>query len=315
MGLGRRDVERFVEEQVEAFEEALHGVRPVELPATETILLALDQSQQDELVVSLGTALAHRLHADLVLTSGFPEEAADAAEAYVSKIRERLRRGGLESRVLWPTGEEPFERILRTVDEAKADLLVLPAPYFRDIETLGEDSVGTTLDVVLTRSPIPVLVVRDPQVDAEEVLERVRLAIFDADSSSHRAAEWALALVAQGRLAVLALVEEELVERIEGALGPEAISEEEIAERLARGFVPLVSAVVRWCAERGMECDVTYETEDLVRGILEGTDDKPALLVLRGYVPEDRPAEKVARDVILRSRMPVLVVRASAGAG
>ncbi len=309
MGLGKKDVERIVEEQVEAFEEALLGKLGLEVPKVETILLALDRSNQDELVTTLGRVLSQRLSASLVVTGGFPEALADEAEKYVSEVRQRLKAAGSDARVLWPTGEESFDKILRTVDEAEAELLVLPAPYFRELESLGAESVGTNMDVILARSPIPVLVVRGPEPQPEEVLGHLHLAVFDGSPLSKLAAEWAILLAKEGRLDTLAVVEEEFVEIMEEALAPEKITEEELAERLSRELIPLVSAVLRHCEEMEIPCDVKYVTGDLVEAILKRGDKKGGMIVLRGYEAHDRPWEKVARDVIPRSRAAVLVVK------
>ncbi len=309
MGLGKRDVERIVEEHLEAFEEALMGKVELYVPMVNTILLALDRTNQDKLVKGLGEMLSQRLSASLVLTGGFPEELADVAEEYISEVRQELLVAGVDARVILPTGQESFDKILRTIDDAQADLLILAAPYFRELESLGEESIGTNLDVILARSLIPILVVRDPSPEPEEILGHLHLAIYDDSPLSKVAAEWAILLSKGGQLEALAVVEEEVVEMMEDALGPEKISEEELVERLSRELIPLVSAVLRRCEEMEVPSDVKYLTEDLVEAILSRVDKKGGLIVLRGYEAHDRPGEKVARDVIPRTRTAVLVVK------
>ncbi len=304
-------MERIVEEHLEAFEEALIGRVELTVPRVETVLLALDRSEQDELVIALGGLLSQRLSASLVVTGGFPEDIADATEEYISEVKQRLRNVGVEARALWPTGEESYDKILTTIDDAEADLLILPAPYFRDLESLGEESVGTNLDVILARSPVPVLVVRDPKPRPEEVLGQVRLAIYDVTHLSKAATEWAILLSREGRLETLAVVEKEVVELMEEALAPESVAERDLAERLSRELIPLVSAVLRRCDEMEVPCDVKYETEDLVEAIVGDDDRADRLIVMRGYSAHDRPGEKVARDVIPRTRAAVLVVKGS----
>lgn len=313
MGLGKRDVEKFVEEHVETFEEALLGTVDLGVPKVETILLALDESNQDELVVALGRVLSQRLSASLILTGGFPDELADEAENYVSERKQTLQREGFDASVLWPTGEESFDKILGTIEEARADLLILPAPYLRDLESLGDESVGTNLDVILARSPIPVLVVRDPEPHPKDILGRVRLAVYDDSPLSKAAAEWAILLSREGRLDALAVVEEEFVEIIDQALALEKMTEQDLAKRLSRELVPLVTAVIRRCAEVQIPCGVEYITGDLVQAILRRGGGKGGMIVLRGYEAYDRPGEKVARDVIPRTRAAVLVVKGPDG--
>ncbi len=309
MGLGKRDVEKFVDELVETFEEALLGKVDLQVPEVDTILLALDMSSQDSLVLALGRVLSQRLSASLVLTGGFPDELADEAESYVAAKKQKLQREGVQASALWPTGEESFDKILGTIEEARADLLILPAPYFRDLESLGEESVGTNLDVILARSSIPVLVVRDPTLRPNDVLGHLHLAIYDDTPLSKAAAEWAILLSAEGRLDALAVVEKEFVEIIEDALALEKMTERELAERLSRELIPLATAVVRRCEEIGVPCGVEYVTGDRVKAILRTSGRRGGMIVLRGYDVRDRPGEKVARDVIPRTRAAVLVVK------
>ncbi|MFQ5837905.1 MAG: hypothetical protein ACE5HJ_03890 [Thermoplasmata archaeon] len=309
MELGRRDVERIVEEQVEAFEEALLGKVDLGEPRLKTILLALDRSNQDDMVMGLGSELSRRYSAALVVTGGFPDDLEEEARSYLSEAIRRLLKERVDATALWAPGEESFEKILWARQESEADMLVLPAPYFRDIESLGEDSVGTNLDVLLARSQVPLLVVRDPGLDPAAVLAHIHLAIFDDSLLSKGAAEWALLLAKGGRMDALALVEEEFVGMVEEALAPEAISDEDIGKRFARDLVPLVSAVLRRCDEAGIPWDVEYATGDLVNTITKRVERRQGLIVLRGYEPHDRPGEKVAREVILRSRSPVMAVK------
>lgn len=308
MELGKRDVERIVAEYLEAFEEAIH--EPVELqePTLTTILLALDRSNQDEQVIRLGSELARRHGADLVLTIGLRDERREEGMKYLAEVSARLSQEGLRSKAEWGAGAESFEKILSVIQSSRSNLVILPAPYLRDMESLGEDSVGTNLDVLLVRSPVPLLVARHPDVDALQALRSVFLAVFDGSELSRSAAEWALLLAKGGRLSVLGLVEEEVVERMEEALEPEAPSEEVLSRRLAREMVPLISGVLRRCDEMDISCEGEYVTGDVVRTILRSAR-RPSLIVLRGYEVRDGPAEKVAREVIPRSRFPVLVVR------
>ncbi len=306
MELGRKDVERFVEAQMEAFEDALRPSVDLPTPPLKTLLLALDHSNQDRLVLGLGAELARRFDASVAVTSGFPEELGGELEAYVEEAVAELRRAGRDARPVLAEGEHSFDKTLAALREAEADLLVLPAPYFRDIDSLGEDSVGTNLDVMLARARLPILVARHPDMDPQEVLRHVRLAVFDDEPLSQAAAMWALRL-ARDELEVLALVEAEFVEMVEDALAREAIPEEELVEGLERSLVPLVSAVLRRCDRANLPCDVKYRLGDLVETIVGRMTRSPGLVVLRGYEARDRPGEKVAREVILRSRVPVLV--------
>jgi nucleotide-binding universal stress UspA family protein len=308
MELGRRDVERIVEDYVETFEEALLEKVDLEEPALRTLLLALDRSNQDELTLALGSQLARRHSAEIVVTGGFPDAIREEAERYLEKAQGLLSGEGVKARAVWISGGECFEKILRAVSEVDADLVILPSPYFRELESLGEDSIGTNLEVLLSRSPVPLLVVREPTYEASAVLNRISLAIFDDSPLGRASAEWALLLSRGSRLRVLALVEEEFVEIMERVVAKEGITEE-IGRRLSHELIPLVSAVLRGCDKLDVHCDVDYVTGDVVEVISTRFGQRPGLIVLRGYRRDDRPAEKVARDVILRSRVPVLVVK------
>ncbi len=294
---------------MEVFEEALHEEVGLRRPEPKTILLALDQSNQDQMAVDLAAEMARRHGASIVVTGGFLDDMEEDARTYLSEVSEGLKEQGGDARTLWAPGKESYHKILQALKESAPDLLILPAPYFRDIETLGEDSVGTNLEVILARASVPILVVRDPQFDVGEVLGHIHLAIFDHTEVSRVSAEWSLLLAEGGRMDVLALVEEEFVELTEEALGPVGISEDELVRRFKRGLVPLVSTVLRRCDEFDIPCNVDYLAGDLVDTIAKRWGRRRGMIVLRGYEAHDRPGEKVARDVILFSRVPVLVAK------
>lgn len=308
MEFGREAVERVVEEHMEAFQEALGERVELARPTVSSILLALDRSNQDELVLALGRRLAHRWDARVVITGGFPDEEEEISWSYLEEAQKRLNRD-VDAEAYWTAGEESFDKILRAIEEREVDLVVLPAPYLRDPESLGEDSVGTNLDVLLTRSPVPLLVVRWPDVGPDEALGNVTLVVFDSDPWSRRSAEWALALAREGALRTLAFVDAEFVELVESSLEADE-PEEGVARRLSRGMVPLVSATVGSAEREGISADVEYVVGLLGELVREWIGTKPTLLVVRGFGPEDEPQEKVARDLILQSRSPVLVVKA-----
>lgn len=312
MEFGREAVERVVGEHMDAFQEALQERVDLPIPEVATILVVPDGSHQDDLVLALAPLLARRLDARVVLAGALADGAAPSARAYLEEVQERLLARDLRTEVAWAEGEVSFDRILRAREETGADLVVLPAPYLRELETLGEDSVGTNLDVLLNRCPVPILVIRDPAFDAEAVLDTVTLLVFDTDPWSVASAGWALRLARGARLRTLAFVEEEVVQVVRETLAHGG--SDEAARRLARGLVPLVSAVLRRCEEEGLGSDADYVVGSLVDLVRERLRGEPTLLVIRGYGARDVPREKVARDLVLQSRVPVLVVKAGATA-
>ena len=108
---------------------------------------------------------------------------------------------------------ESYEQILATVDRSEYELVVVPAPFGRDLDKIGIDSTGTIIDILFARSRVPLLVIRRPYSLEEEPFEHVVMLMTDDNGAAPTAASWTVGMVSpQGNIELV------LVWILEGAI-------------------------------------------------------------------------------------------------
>lgn len=300
---------------VEAFSAALHA-RPVQIaaPTVRRILLAVDQSNQGEAAGHFAARLAVRCRARVVLLYAYEGGRDTAREQYLDARARALEDQGvtlepLEAPVRSEHGLRSFEQILRTCETQSCDLVVVPAPYGDDYVKLGADSVGVNLDVLLSRSPVPLFVVRAPDVDPVACLQRALLPITAYSPAVAQAAGWMLGLVAaDGEMRLLARVSAQEA----GELGEAArdldileIDAEKLAGLRRPELAGLVAALQRQAAEAGLGCRLLVRAGEPLDTVEEANTEE-GLLVLASS--PQREAQVRTCTLVRGSRNPVLVV-------
>lgn len=279
-------------------------VAPVEPRRPETILLALDGSSQD----SLGMAIADQFR-----------ERFDCAVAVV-EAREDVPSGELADRVaaslsgvvVPDTAGESFEQILAAVDHSKCDLLVSPCPFGRDLESVGPDSVGTATDVLLARSPVPVLVVRRPYKPKGELFRRALMILTAENEAAPIAAAWASGLIASGGVFQLVLaLEREMYENVHAltqSIAPEAdVSASALSQALAKTHMRLHRALQKTAAEQGFKYRLKLQMEGEA-GSLTVEDESQHPMIVLALERSDHSSQGSVQSRIRLSPNPVLVV-------
>ena len=79
------------------------------------------------------------------------------ASEMLKRAEERIKAAGVQCEVLLEDGNQPHERIVETAKQLKCDLILMASQGRNAIEEL---LVGSQTLKVLSRSPVPVLVVR-----------------------------------------------------------------------------------------------------------------------------------------------------------
>ncbi|MEM1062696.1 MAG: universal stress protein [Planctomycetota bacterium] len=287
------------------FERArVAGAEPLEIVAKtpSKVLLALDGSPQDGTGEALAATLKDRFGCAVAVADcrdgaadGGPQAGYDAGAA-----------GRLGGEAVSPGDGEAYERVLAAVGVSGCDLLVVPCPFGRDLDKLGADSVGTVLDVLLTRCPVPVLVVRQPPAEGADLFSDLVLPLIGENEAAVTAAGWAVGLVASpGDVKLRLVLEQEFYENLRDllrVLDPDKeFDRDEVRRALEKEHVRLHAGLQKASAtERfgyAMEC----------RAEGDGEPASPGLLVL---APErgDHASEGHVRDRVRNAAGAVLVV-------
>ncbi len=285
----RRDIDHAldeIDENIHLFERTLRT--RVEIPEVQAarVLALLDGSNQQDTVRALAESIAARLGAECRIHS----LSAGGEGAPLTDDRDRL----------------PFE-ILELVEREDFGLVVLPTPFLEDYLSLGAASLGVVADVLLARSPVPMIHVREPIEDIGALLERGVLITVDAGAEACRAAGWMWRLT-EGPLQVLvAMSSAEHHAVLEfGRTAADPVTEEDIGRRLGDEVSPLLAALQALArgADRVVEGHA-YPEE--LREVLRREDFPVCFCAVPGRESPDQTGP-LARESVRYCRGPVLVV-------
>lgn len=300
-----RDVERDVEASMSLFQRAHIGeVAAVEPRRPRHVLLVLDGSTQDATSVRFARHLHERLKTQCTVVDARPEVADNRL---VEQSAKQLGANVVEKQ----TGES-FDQVLAATKDRECDLIILPCPYGRDLESVGPDSVGTVIDVLLTRSPVPLLVVRQPVPEGDVLFDGLVMALIGENEAAHSAAEWAVGLrEATGRLQLLLMLETEFYENVRDVLGAVApdqqIDSESLGDALVKANVRLHRALQKAADAHGFDYALTLRRQgESSPDPLQPAGGRPLIVIPleRG----DFASEGYVHDRIRRSHNALLIV-------
>ncbi len=313
------DTDADLRESMSAFEAALEAreVR-IEEPAIERVLMALDQSNQDATVEAIAVEIVRRHDASLHVVYAYEGERDEASERYLEERCDELaKRLEANERVTvqaaHSTQKKSFEKILEVGERERCDLILVCSPYLDDLRVLGRESVGTNLDMLLYRSKVPVLVVREPLDDVAEALEHVLLPVTFHDEENVKAAGWALRLVAaSGGVRLLIVADAQVLESASHLLGGD-VDARELDEGTLRGLenkehAGLIAALQRHAAHHDLGCHVSFRVGEPVPVVAGVAKERPCVIVTG--CPQKRVVTGYQQVLALirESSRPVLVV-------
>lgn len=301
----KREVDESLAASMKMFERVQLGeVAAVEPRHLKRILLALDASTQDATATSIARKLAQRFTAEISVLA-----LCDNADKVAAAAIETMGCGTIINAV---GDKDSFEKILEATATAKADLVLSPCPFGRDFEQIGPDSAGTVVDVLIARTTVPVLVVREPHEVEDEPFGNVALTLVGENAAAADAAAWAATLVAPGgHFELVLMLEEEFRENVGRLLESMDKNAEptpdELSAALRKTHVRLHRGLQKAAAERGFDYSLSVLPEDETREFLKQDFPRLSLVV----VALERPhhvSQGYASHCVRHSRQPVLVV-------
>ncbi len=301
------DLDRDVDESIRMFEKSKVGpaatINPI---APKRVLLALDGSPQDESATAAACYLQERFQTETLIIDGRDQgirDQVDLASARSQSIphSQPLQRGEGES----------YDVILQAIGQHDLDLLIVPCPFGRTFEHVGTDSAGTVIDVLLSRCPLPIMVIRRDDQRVRDAVQTVSVVIGSECDMENRAAAWAFGLAAPAATITLNLViEKEQYENIRSiieALTPEThLDPEQFSDALAKTHQSLHGAMAKTAAAKGL----TYYLRPQAGEVAPPNPLKDAnkMLLVMPLEVDDRFGQGFVQDRIRRSPHPVLVV-------
>lgn len=281
------------------------------------VLVAFDGSTQDLATAMLTRQMAERIRCKvgfLFISDGSEKQLSPEVATELTSIS--ATEVSLPADVVQTNESDEkladYDLILTAAEEYRADLLVLPCPFGRDFESLGEDSTGTVIDVLTARWVAPLIVSRRPDATGRDPTNHLRIILTGANPAAETAARLAVGLIQpEGRLELLLLVEKSFYEKFRETLHsiqPETdVSYEDLENALACTYGRLHASLQQTAAVIGITYELLIRHEgDELPITPEDPQGHPALMVLamqRGSL--DSQGE--VHEFIRRSPHPVLV--------
>ena len=175
----------------------------------------------------------------------------------------------------------------------------------------GADSAGTVIDVLLSRCPLPMLVIRRDDQLLSECTSSVSMVIGGECDVQSRAAAWIFGLAAEGATVTLNLVVEkeqyENIRSIYEALAPQASLEpEEFIDALTKTHQAIHGAMAKTATAKGMTYYLRPQAGEIAPP--NPLEDTSRMLLVMPLEVDDRFGQGFVQDRIRRSPHPVLVV-------
>ena len=301
------DLDRDVEESMRMFERSQVG-SPTLITTIKPsrVLLVLDGSPQDETSVDAAANLRERFNTETLVVDardqaaeGSRDEAADRAKQ-ISGARPIQRKDG-----------EPYDAILAALNEHSVDLVIVPCPFGRSFETIGTDSAGTVIDVLLARCKTPMLVIRREDQRLGPCTQDVSMILGGECDVENLAAAWALGLAAESARVTLNLViDKEQFENIRSiveALHPEeTLDPEKFSAALTKTHHRIHGAMAKTATSLGLR----YQLRPIAGEVAPPNPlrDSNQMLLVMPLEADDRFEQGFVQDRIRRSPHPVLIV-------
>ncbi|NNJ27921.1 universal stress protein [Alienimonas chondri] len=315
-------VGRSLDQGMDLFRRAHVGdAAPIKPLTPRSVLLVLDGSGQDACSKPLAAHLKARFGCELHVADA---RESDRAETTAVAVAEELR-----ARALPRTDGESYEQILAAIERTGCDLAIVPCPFGREPESVGPHSAGLTTDMLLARSPVPLLVVRWPfpvkpffQDKPEEgsgefpaaggasPFAKIGMTLVGENDAARPAAAWATGLVSSGGGVQLELLlEEEFYQNVRAALfelDPDGdISHERLTRALRKEYGNLHAGLSKAAEAGGFAYELMTRREESAPNITAGPGDRLVILPLeRG----DHHSEGHVADALRRTANPILVV-------
>ncbi|MHA2032557.1 MAG: universal stress protein, partial [Candidatus Kariarchaeaceae archaeon] len=189
-----------IEEKIKKFEQAFIPEKAsLILPAINSIILALDAHdwiiESSRYSYRVAGELSQRFDSDVqIICMAVNKEEYNEAERLVEEALDHYKNININANGSCIIGS-PSENILKFAQKEKHDLIILPSPYAERVEKDNLDSLGATVEILINRSKLPLLLLTESNILPEKIIENLVIPIQGNEDIV--AAEWVLYLADQ----------------------------------------------------------------------------------------------------------------------
>jgi nucleotide-binding universal stress UspA family protein len=305
-----------IEEKIKIFEKAV-DIKKIKLNPIEIrrIFLAIDAHSEaveiNENALQITSNLAKKHHTEVFIACIAPtNEEIKISEELVKKAVTILEKENIKVIGTCEFGH-PSEKILEITNLYNPNLIILPTPYGERSEPFDIDSLGTSVDMVLRKSPIPTLLVRKRKHPANEILNSILLVI--ESNKSIKAAEWALSLAkTDSKIMLLTMTEKDIIEKVEEIA--ESVLESDIDKEFIEHFhkkesLDLTNKIIDESRQKDIKIEKKHIIGDKIRLILNQTKEKHTMLILATSLEKNNVLSNEVENICRLIRIPILIVK------
>tara|TARA_R110002049_G_scaffold4601_5_gene32314 strand:+ start:443236 stop:444180 length:945 start_codon:yes stop_codon:yes gene_type:complete len=299
------DLDRDVDASMRMFEKSKVGeAAAIARIQPARVMLVLDGSPQDETSKEAASYLRETFNVETLVLDArdgqHDDDLAVAAAQNVSGSRPIARGDG-----------DSYDAILAAIKTHSVDVLIVPCPFGRDFEHIGTDSAGTVIDVLLSRCPCPILIMRRGDQHLSECVANVSMVVGGECDVETKAAAWVFGLASAGATVTLNLViEKEQFENIRSiieALSPDAtIDSQQFSDALTKTHQAIHGAMAKTAAADGLRYHLLPQAGEAAPP--NPLSESKKMLIVMPLEVDDRFGQGFVQDRIRRSPHPVLVV-------
>jgi nucleotide-binding universal stress UspA family protein len=305
-----------IEKKIKIFEKAV-DIKKIKLNPIKIkkILLAIDAHSEateiNENALQITSILAKKAQSEVFIICIAPTAIEiKISEKLVGRALKTLEKENIKVIGTCEFGH-PSEKILEISNRYNPNLIILPTPYGERAEPFNIDSLGTSVDIILRKSPIPTLLVKKPKHPPNKILSSILL-IIDSNKST-KAAEWALSLTKENSsLMLLTITEKETIEKVEELA--KSVLEAEIDKDLLENIhkkenIEYSNKIIDDSRRKDIKIEKKHIIGDKIRLILRETEEKHTILVIGTTIEQDDVFEHEVENICRLIRIPILLVK------
>jgi hypothetical protein len=304
-----------IEEKIKKFEQAIIPEKEaIVLPRINSILLALDahdwiiESSRYSYKVACELSLKHNAFVQIICMAINNKE-YNESKKLVDETVEYCNNKNVESQGSCIIGS-PSDNILKLSEYEKHDLIILPSPYAERIEKDNLDSLGATVEILLNKSNVPIMLLTESHINPEKITEKILLPVQGRDDLP--TVEWALFLSDKDTsINVLDAIRTDSIEEIKDVsldLLDEDVNERLIEISLRKNTVPLLNALKEIAIEIGLKLLISKKVGDLSEIITnELTRKQTSLLIIHSRASLEKGSILVKESK--KNKVPLLIIK------
>jgi nucleotide-binding universal stress UspA family protein len=306
-----------IEKKISVFQRA-RVVERIEFETVniEKLILAIDiptfAYERSNSALMLASYLAKRFNAVVSLICvTVSEEEYNESNSTILRAVELLKSQGIK--VEGSCGEGyPSENILTLAEKEKASIIIIPTPYAEKAERPCVESLGTTVDIVLKRAICPVILVKNPIEQPEDIMKNIILPIHSFED--FKAVEWAFTLAEDdSRILLLNVVDKSFVEttkEIAERLFEADINDISIERILGKDISNLLANIATKGKEKGVKIERQFRVlQEVIVTNKEIEKDKNSMLILMTKPEIGNTIGSTVENLARLSSIPVLIIK------